>query len=96
MNLGNHQPISLEVEVENSLGCVWPEIVDAADFLANPPPDPEPLIESVLNKGEKMLVGGPAKIGKTWLALDLATAVASATPWLGFQTRRGRVLFIGG
>jgi hypothetical protein len=94
MNLGNHQPISLEVEVENSLGCVWPEIVDAADFLANPPPDPEPLIESVLNKGEKMLVGGPAKIGKTWLALDLATAVASATPWLGFQTRRGRVLFI--
>lgn len=94
MNLGNHQPISVEVEVENSLGPVWPRIVDAAEFLANPPPDPEPLIEGVLNRGEKMLVGGPAKIGKTWLALDLATAVASGSPWLGFKTTKARVVFI--
>ena len=94
MNLGNHQPISLEVEVADSPSCAWPQIVDAADFLANPPPDPVPLIEGVLNKGEKMLVGGPAKIGKTWLALDLATAVASGTPWLGFRTTKARVVFI--
>jgi hypothetical protein len=72
----------------------WPEILDAIELINNPPPLPQVLIEGILHKGEKMLLGGAAKIGKTWLALDLAVSVASGTPWLGYPTQKGRVLFI--
>ena len=71
-----------------------PPVTDASTFMANPPVEPKPLIEGLLNRGEKMLIGGAAKVGKTWLALDAATAVATGTPWLGFETIQGKVLFI--
>lgn len=93
MSALNQQPYRGEIAAE-PLAIEWPNLVDAFDFLSNPPDEPNPLIEGVLNRGEKMLLGGPAKIGKTWLALDLGTAVATGTPWLGFPTREAKVLFI--
>jgi len=72
----------------------WPAPVDALGLLANPPPRPAVLIEGVLNYGEKMLLGGASKVGKTWLALDAAVSVACGVPWLGYQTHKARVLFV--
>ena len=72
----------------------WPAPVDALDLLANPPPRPAVIIEGVLNYGEKMLLGGASKVGKTWLALDAAVSVACGVPWLGYQTQKARVLFV--
>lgn len=72
----------------------WPAPVDALGLLANPPPRPKELIEGVLNYGEKMLLGGASKVGKTWLALDVAVSVACGVPWLGYKTHKARVLFV--
>ena len=72
----------------------WPAPVDALGLLANPPPRPKELIEGVLNYAEKMPLGGASKVGKTWLALDVAVSVACGVPWLGYQTHKARVLFV--
>jgi hypothetical protein len=53
-----------------------------------------PLIHGLLRQGETMNVISAAKLGKSWLVLDLALAVATGRPWLGFETERGPVLII--
>ena len=84
-----------EVDQEIPTGTEkWPDLVDAQGYIANPPPRPKVLIEGVLNYGEKMLLGGASKVGKTWLALDLAISVACGVPWLGHPTQKARVLFV--
>lgn len=58
-------------------------------------PRPPELIEGVIRKGQKMLLTGPSKAGKTYALLELAAAIASGTKWMGnFQCAKGRVLYI--
>ncbi len=84
-----------EVDPEIPTGTEkWPAPVDALELLANPPPRPLVLIEGILNYGEKMLLGGASKVGKTWLALDAAVSVACGLPWLGYPTQMAQVLFV--
>jgi azurin len=45
-------------------------------------------------EGEIMNVIASPKMGKSWLVTDLALAVATGTPWLGYPTHRGEVLII--
>lgn len=71
-----------------------PEIVSAADFIDNPPPLADELIEGILRKGHKMLVTGPSKAGKSYLLLELAIAVANGAGWLGFRCAKGKALYI--
>jgi RecA-family ATPase len=40
------------------------------------------------------LIAGPPKIGKSYLALQLALAVAQGRPWMGRATTQGRVLYL--
>lgn len=54
-----------------------------------------PVIHNLLREGETMNVIASPKVGKSWLVLDLALAVATGRPWLGaFETERGDVLII--
>jgi len=53
-----------------------------------------PVIEGLLRQGETMNIISATKIGKSWLATDLALAVATGRPWLGMQTVRGDVLIL--
>ena len=65
--------------------------------LAPPDPDHQPwLIEGLWSTNGCGIVGGEPKVGKTFLALDLAVSVASGSPCLRhFQTpRAGRVLLL--
>jgi len=41
------------------------------------------LVRSIWPTAAVGVLGGPPKVGKTWLSLDLATSVASGTPCLG-------------
>lgn len=54
-----------------------------------------PVIHGLLRCGESANIIAPPKTGKSWLASDLAIAVASGRPWLDcFPTEPGDVLII--
>jgi hypothetical protein len=54
----------------------------------------KPVIEGLLREGETMNVISAPKIGKSWLVNDLALAIASGSPWLGFRCVQGPVLIL--
>ena len=41
-----------------------------------------------------MLLSGSSKAGKSFLLMELCIAIAEGRPWLGFNCRKGRVLYI--
>jgi hypothetical protein len=53
-----------------------------------------PIIHGLLRQGETMNIISASKIGKSWLVMDLALAVAQGKPWLGRPTRAGNVLIL--
>ena len=72
-----------------------PQIVSLADQIDNPPvPSPE-LIANILREGNKMIITGDSKSGKTCLSQELAVCIAEGRPWLGkFSCKQGRVLYL--
>lgn len=58
-------------------------VVRAADVVERAPDETPWLIESLWGAGAVGVIGGAPKCGKTWLALDMAVAVASGRPCLG-------------
>ncbi|MBO4579263.1 MAG: AAA family ATPase [Clostridiales bacterium] len=72
-----------------------PPLISFADQLESPPvPAPE-LIASILREGNKMIITGDSKSGKTCLSQELAVCIAEGKPWLGkFQCKQGRVLYL--
>ena len=73
-----------------------PVMEDAAELISKPIVLPDDVIEGVLHRGAKMVLGGGSKTFKTWTLVDLAISVATTgRAWLAkFQTKRGRVLYI--
>lgn len=58
-------------------------------------PEARPLVEGVIGEGTGNILAGPPSVGKTWLVLALARAVAGGTPWLDhFPTNQATVLMI--
>lgn len=70
------------------------ELVNAASFMALDIPEPEQVIKGILHQGSKFCIGGASKACKTWAMLDLALSVSNGQPWMGFDTSRGRVLYL--
>jgi RecA-family ATPase len=54
----------------------------------------EPVIDGLLRRGETMNLIASTKIGKSFLAGNLAFSAASGKPWIGFSTRQCNVLLI--
>ena len=71
-----------------------PEILTGSEFMAVPQPEPPQLIEGVLHQSSKMILGGASKSRKTWTLIDICISVSTGTPWWGFKTKRGRVLYL--
>ena len=71
-----------------------PDMQDMAYFLTHVPDMPEQLIEGVLRCGHKMLIAGASKAGKSFLLLELCIALSEGLPWLGFNCRKSKVLYI--
>ncbi len=57
-------------------------------------PEPEWLVEGVIQKRSTALMFGKSNSFKSFLAIDLGCSVATGTDWHGFETARGRVLFV--
>jgi hypothetical protein len=68
--------------------------VAAGDFLAAELPTPPEVIAGVLHQASKLILGGCSKSYKTWTLADMALSVATGTPWLGFPTLQGKVLYV--
>lgn len=70
------------------------EILDSVAIFA-PLEEPDYLVDGIVRRGSLVELVAYGGSGKTWLADDLAVAVASGTPWLGrFLTKQGRSLIL--
>lgn len=54
---------------------------------------PEFVVKDLLPVGLTFFAA-PPKTGKSWLALDLCTAVATGGPFMGMETKKGAVLYL--
>jgi hypothetical protein len=55
---------------------------------------PPQIIEGVLYRGGKLLIGGGSKARKSFLLLHLAYCAANGLPWFGWAMPAGKVLFV--
>jgi len=73
----------------------FPYVIDRNEAFDDPPDLPEELVPGLLSRGNKMVLGGGSKSGKTWSLIHLALCMATGTPWWGYPiTRRRRVLYL--
>lgn len=68
------------------------EPVHVSDVAKRPPP--EWLIDRLLPEAEIAMIYGPSGVGKSFMALDLAFAVALGEPWLQREVRQGAVVWV--
>jgi RecA-family ATPase len=57
-------------------------------------PDPTWLIEPILPDGALVGMYGAPETCKSFIAIDLALSVATGTPWQGYETKKGFVVYI--
>ncbi len=73
---------------------VLPPFDDAATLVTEKLPRPPAIVEGLLRRGEKAVLGGPSKSFKSWASLDLAVCVSHGIAWLGRRVVPGRVLMV--
>jgi ABC-type dipeptide/oligopeptide/nickel transport system ATPase component len=66
--------------------------ISVEQFAARPPP--QWIIKNVLPKAELVVLYGESGSGKSFLALQMAAAIARGLPWRGHRVRQGRVVYI--
>ena len=71
-----------------------PTVQLVSELLAQEFPPLVFLVDGVLAKGHLAMLGGRPKAGKSWFLLQLAQAIDGGLPFLGYDTRRGRVLYV--
>ena len=71
-----------------------PDMVTLATYKDNPPELPDELISGILRRGHKMLISGSSKAGKSFLLMELCISIAEGKKWLGFDCKKGRVLYV--
>jgi hypothetical protein len=53
----------------------------------------KPLVKGILSLGDTAFLFGPPGVGKTFVALDIAHAVATGRPWQGRKVTKGLVIY---
>lgn len=64
------------------------------DLQDRPLDAPAQLIDGVLHKGCKLILGGTSKSNKSWCLLDMAVSVASGTRWWDMDTVQSKVMYV--
>lgn len=91
--------VKAERLMDEKKGCLtWfnpcMDIVSASELQDKKLPPMRWLIDNLLPVGGAVMVSAKPKMGKSFLATQLALAVASGDKFLGFQARRNDVLYI--
>lgn len=68
--------------------------LSAMEYLSLPQPPQRWVIDHLVPAQSLVVLWGPAKEGKTTLALQAGLAVTQGTPFLGYDTQRGTVLLL--
>ena len=68
-------------------------ILSVGELMERNPVLNPPVVDGLLRRGEIANLVAAPKVGKTWLAMQLALAVQSGTKWLGFRCAKGNVLY---
>lgn len=67
--------------------------VSVRELLAKEPEPVSWVVDDLIPTGLGLIIG-PSKLGKSWMALQLALAVAGGSEFLGFHARKGNVLYL--
>lgn len=70
------------------------KILSGTDYLKLPSSPSTWLIDPLLPSGGAMLMYGDPKVGKSYAALQMAEAIQNGDHWLGFATRKGKVVYL--
>lgn len=89
-------PLNLKAALKSTDSCEMPlpEIVPASSLLKDRSEKPAEIIKGVMHAGTKVVLASGSKVGKTWILLSWGIAVASGTPFLKYQTTKGKVLYV--
>lgn len=60
----------------------------------NPPKDTPEIISGLLRVGDKLMLSGASKAGKSFLVMEMAIAIASGGQWLGYTCKKSKVLYV--
>lgn len=88
-----HQQLLANADPDNRLPQPTLHTISATDLLATDWPEPTWAVPELLPTGLAVLAGRP-KLGKSWLALQIALSVASGGHALGYDVEQGRVLYL--
>jgi hypothetical protein len=72
-----------------------PALLHPADVVPDDVLKAEYLVKHVLDKESNALLYGKWSVGKTFVVLDVAAAIAIGKPWFGQRVKQGRVLYLG-
>ncbi len=75
-------------------GSEIPPFEEEFGFLHEDIPDLPVIVEGLIHQGTKMAISGGSKSYKTWSFIDLNVSVAAGLPWLGRETKKGKVLYV--
>lgn len=64
--------------------------------LLTAPPDPDWLIEGLIEHGALTLINGEPSVGKSFLSISLAASIATGRPWNTRAVKMGKVFYIAG
>jgi KaiC/GvpD/RAD55 family RecA-like ATPase len=73
---------------ENKLNIIF------ADELPEEFIPPDELLEGILTAGDGSVLYGDSNSGKTFLAIDMACAIACGTKWMGRHTEPGLIIYL--
>ena len=71
-----------------------PDLESINDVWGSLPELAPPLIDGILRQGDKMLLAGPSKAGKSFALIELCISIAEGLPWFGFNCAQGKVLYV--
>lgn len=77
----------LEPPVHSKFGVLYMDQLDA------PGPEHEFLVSGWLSKGDRSIIGGASRSGKSFLATEIGLRIAHGQPVFGFPTIKGLVIY---
>jgi len=87
----NHRQASVN---SDRLSHIYAKMTTAADLEMMNFDPPKWLVPGLLIEGGVAILAGRPKIGKSWLALQIANAISEGTPLFGREIERGEVLYL--